>query len=164
MESKQRGHASASYRLYAHIIWPTKYRKPILGERLTPLIEAKLAEVCHRKGYQLIQGRAVVDHAHVLVGFKPVQRISDIVRDLKTNTSKAAFETFSELVRIIQTDVLWAEGYRAESVSPRDLKRIRKYIEHQVQHHQNKVRFRARQDAKEIEYGATRSTIKLNQD
>src|SRR5262245_63245995 len=42
-------HASASHRLYVHLIWPTKYRKHVLGEKLTPLVESKIVEVCHMK-------------------------------------------------------------------------------------------------------------------
>jgi hypothetical protein len=44
--SRPKSHASASYRLYVHFIWPTKYRKPILGLKLTPVVENKISEVC----------------------------------------------------------------------------------------------------------------------
>ena len=52
-----------------------------------------------------------------------------------------AFETFSRLKDIIRMDVLWAEGYRAESVSSGDLDKLRKYIENQAQHHREKSHF-----------------------
>ena len=54
-------HASASYRLYVHLVWPTKYRKHVLGEKLTPVVESKIAEVCHTKQYQLFVAKAAVD-------------------------------------------------------------------------------------------------------
>ena len=50
-------------------------------------------------------------------------------------------------------DVLWAEGYRAESVSPGELERVRRYIMSQAEHHRAKFRFRSRQDAKHVDYG-----------
>lgn len=150
-------HASSSYRLYVHLVWPTKYRKPILGEKLTPIVESKIQEVCQNRQYRLISVRAVVDHVHVLIGFRPSHRVSDIVRDLKSNSSMCAFETFSRLKEIIRMDVLWAEGYRAESVSSGDLDRLRKYIENQAQRHREKIRFRARQDRKDVNYGRINS-------
>ena len=151
--SNQTRHTSASYRLYVHLVWPTKYRKHILGEKLTPVVESKIVEVCHRKQYQLFAAKAAVDHMHVLLGMKPTQAVSDIVRDLKTNSSAAAFATFSRLGEIIKMNVLWAEGYRAESVSPGELERIRRYIVSQAEHHRAKFEFRARQDAKRVDYG-----------
>lgn len=57
------GHASASYRLYVHLVWPTKYRKHILGEKLTPVVEDKIGEVCSTRGYNLIIVQAVVDQS-----------------------------------------------------------------------------------------------------
>ncbi len=54
-------------------------------------------------------------------------------------------------------DVLWAEGYRAESVSSGDLDRVKKYIENQAQHHRDKIKFRIRQDKKNVNYGKINS-------
>jgi len=144
------GHASASYRLYVHLVWPTKYRKHVPGEKLTPVVESKILEVCHTRQYHLFIARTAVDHVHVLLGMRPTQAVSDVVRDLKTNSSAAAFATFSHLVEIIKMEVLWAEGYRAESVSPGELERVRRYIVSQAEHHRAKFRFRARQDAKHV--------------
>lgn len=153
-------HASASYRIYLHLVWPTKYRKHILGEKLTPVVESKILEVCQTRQYQLFVAKAAVDHMHVLLGMKPTQAVSDVVRDLKTNSSAAAFATFSRLSEIIKMNVLWAEGYRAESVSPGELERVKRYIVSQAEHHRAKFRFRARQDAKHVDYGDARSKAK----
>ena len=57
---------SASYRLYVHLVWPTKHRKHVLGEKLTPVVESKILGVCATKQYQLFVARASVDHMHVL--------------------------------------------------------------------------------------------------
>jgi putative transposase len=146
-------HASASYRLYVHLVWPTKYRKHILGQKLTPIIEEKIAEVCDTRQYQLFVARTAVDHAHVLLGIKRTHCVSDVIRDLKSNSSAAAFAAFSRLREIIKMQVLWAEGYRAESVSPGDLDRVKQYIINQAEHHRAKYKFRARQDAKQVDYG-----------
>jgi REP element-mobilizing transposase RayT len=128
--------------------------------KLTPVVESKILEVCQTKQYQLFIAKAAVDHMHVLLGMRPTQAVSDVVRDLKTNSSAAAFATFSRLSEIIKTDVLWAEGYRAESVSLGALERVRRYIVSQAEHHRAKFRFRARQDAKYVDYGEATSKAK----
>src|SRR4029453_17009524 len=93
-------------------------------------------------------------------GNETTQAVSDVVRDLKSNSSAAAFATFSRLSEIIKMDVLWAEGYRAESVSPGELERVRRYIVSQAEHHRARFRFRATQDAKRVDYGEARSKAK----
>jgi REP element-mobilizing transposase RayT len=83
---------------------------------------------------------------------RPTQAVSDVVRDIKSNSSAAAFATFSRLSEIIKMDVLWAEGYRAEPVSPGDLQRVKRYTINQAEHHRAKFTFRTRQDAKHVDY------------
>jgi len=119
-------------------VWPTKYRKHVLGEKRTPVVESKILKVCATKQYQTFVARAAVDHMHVLLGMRLVQAaVSDVVTDLKSNSSAAAFATFSRLDEIITMDVLWAEGNRADSVSPGE--------HHQPsEHHRARFRFRAR--------------------
>jgi hypothetical protein len=55
---------------------------------------------------------------------------------------------------------LWAEGYRAESVSPGHLNSVKQYIESQAKHHEDKLKFRAKQDAKKLNYGEAISQTK----
>ena len=105
-------HASASYRLYLHLVWPTKYRKHVLGEQLTPVVESKILEVCRTKQYQLFVVKGAVDNMHVLLGMRPTQAVSDVVRDLKSNSSAAAFATFSRLSEIIK----WTSSGQKDSV------------------------------------------------
>ena len=69
-------HPSASYWLYVHLVWPTKYRKHVLGEKLTPVVESNILEVSATKQYQLFVARAAVDYMHVLLGMRPTQAVS----------------------------------------------------------------------------------------
>jgi hypothetical protein len=82
---------------------------------------------------------------------RPAQAVSDVVRDIKSNSSAAAFATFSRLSEIIKMDVLWAAGYLAESVSPGDLgSSATSSTKPGIM---GKFEFRARQDAKHVDYG-----------
>jgi REP element-mobilizing transposase RayT len=95
-------HASASYRLCVRLLWPTKYRKHVPGEKLTPVVESKILEVCATNQYQLFVPGASVDHLHVLLGMRPMPAVSDVVRDIESNSSAVAFPTFSSLSEIIK--------------------------------------------------------------
>ena len=51
----------------------------VLGEKLTPVVESKILEVCATNQYQLFVPRASVDQMHVLLGMRPTHAVSDVV-------------------------------------------------------------------------------------
>lgn len=74
------------------------------------------------------------DHAHVFVGLNPSQSISDLVRDIKTNSS--SFITEKEFVC---QKFNWQEGYGAFSYSQSHINAVVKYILNQEAHHQKET-------------------------
>ena len=62
-------HASDSYRLYVHRVWPTKYRKHVLGEKLTPVFRERQEGVLQAGELGL-----VVDIFHVRIYHKTGER------------------------------------------------------------------------------------------
>ena len=76
------------------------------------------------------------DHAHIFVGLNPVQSISDLVRDIKTNSSSFIAEK-----KIVSNKFKWQEGYGAFSYSQSQVDAVVKYILNQEEHH-NKKSFR----------------------
>ena len=83
-----------------------------------------------------IKGKAeivggVADHAHLLVSLRPVHCISDVLRDLKKDSTNWVKEN-------LDSRFGWQEGYAAFSVSPTNIEGVRKYIAEQEKHHARK--------------------------
>ena len=74
------------------------------------------------------------DHIHILIGLRPGQSISDLMQDIKGNSSKWINEK-----RFISGKFEWQEGYGAFSYGKSQLKNVIKYIENQESHHQKKT-------------------------
>lgn len=74
------------------------------------------------------------DHAHIFVGLNPSQSISDLVRDIKTNSS--AFVTEKEYVH---QKFNWQEGYGAFSYAQSQVDAVVKYILNQEAHHKKET-------------------------
>ena len=72
----------------------------------------------------------VEDHAHVLAKLRPDKSVSDVLRDLKANSSGWMHDVFPDL-----KDFSWQNGYGAFSVGPSEIERIKKYIANQKIHH-----------------------------
>jgi REP element-mobilizing transposase RayT len=73
------------------------------------------------------------DHLHMLIGLKPDISLSDLVRDVKANSSK-----FINEKRRVAGRFLWQEGFGAFSHSRSQLGAVIRYIENQQKHHGRK--------------------------
>jgi len=78
MDEYRRG-AHSVFEIHLHLVWTTKYRKPVLvgpvGLRLRELIR----EVCGGEDVQILKGHVSKDHVHLLVSIPPQVTISRLV-------------------------------------------------------------------------------------
>jgi len=70
------------------------------------------------------------DHVHVLVGLKPIMRISDLIRDIKNNSSNFINER-----GWLKQKFSWQDGYGVFSYSESNFGKVIDYIKNQKQHH-----------------------------
>ena len=74
------------------------------------------------------------DHIHILVGIAPEAAISDLVRDIKANSSKFINKKQWGMGRFE-----WQQGFSAFSYSHSQLSAIANYIKNQEKHHTRKT-------------------------
>ena len=70
------------------------------------------------------------NHIHILVGLKPSKSLSDLVRDIKANSSR-----FINEKRWVNGKFEWQNGFGAFSYGHSQLTRIINYIQDQEKHH-----------------------------
>jgi REP element-mobilizing transposase RayT len=75
----------------------------------------------------------VSDHIHILVSIKPNVLISDLVRDIKSNSSKWIKEK-----QFVRGKFEWQEGFGVFSSAQSQLDVLINYINNQEKHHQKK--------------------------
>ena len=73
----------------------------------------------------------VEDHIHILLGIKPDCNLSDLVRDIKANSSRWINEK-----KLVPGKFEWQNGFGAFSVGASQVNIIINYIAHQEEHHQ----------------------------
>jgi putative transposase len=74
------------------------------------------------------------DHIHIFIGLKPHQSISDLVRDVKSGSSK-----FINNSKWTTGKFNWQEGYGAFSYSKSQIDNAVNYILNQEEHHKTKT-------------------------
>ncbi len=89
-----------------------------------------MAGIIKNKGQKPIIVNGVEDHAHVFIGLKPSLALSDLIRDIKNNSSN-----FINDHAWIKGRFNWQEGYGAFSYSHSEVETVYNYIQNQEQHH-----------------------------
>jgi putative transposase len=116
--------------LYYHVFFSTKRRRALITSDLRERLYSYIGGVAaHEKGRLICAGGAD-DHVHLLVSLRAQTALADMLRLLKTNSSKWVHETFVE-----RRNFGWQDGYSAFSVSHSNVERVRRYIAQQEQHH-----------------------------
>lgn len=70
------------------------------------------------------------NHVHIFMGMRPTQSISDLLQDIKGNSSKWINEK-----KFLKVKFEWQEGYGAFSYSKSQVNTVIDYIKNQEQRH-----------------------------
>ncbi len=117
--------------VYVHVVFSTKHRTPFLLDRaLREETHHYLGGTCRNLESPPIIVGGVADHVHILCHLSKNWSVSDVVRDLKRESSKWLKDRSPDL-----SHFYWQNGYGAFSVSPRELDVVTEYIANQESHH-----------------------------
>jgi putative transposase len=126
--------ANTYSQIYIHIVFAVKGRDNLIAPRWKDEIYKYITGIITNKGQKLIAINGMPDHIHILIGLKPDKSISDIVRDIKANSSK-----FINDRQWIAGKFEWQQGFGAFSYSHSHLSSVIHYIQNQEEHHKKKT-------------------------
>lgn len=116
--------------LLYHIVFSTKERAPwinaALAERLYPFIGG----IIRAERGVLYDVGGIEDHVHLYLRWRPDSSISDLMRTVKSRSSKWVHDEFPSLGAFA-----WQEGYSVFSVSKSQEDAVKRYIAGQAEHH-----------------------------
>ena len=112
MEAYRHGTHSV-FRLHVHLVWCSKYRKPVLVGDVALRLRDLARQVCSEMGVEIISGAVAKDHVHVLVSMPPQVSVSKLVQKIKGKTSYKLQREFAALRKQYWGQRMWARGYFA---------------------------------------------------
>ncbi len=121
------------YDLKYHIVWITKYRKPVLQGQIAVRVRELIRQTCATLDVYIVSGHVLKDHVHLLVSVPPKVSVSELVKRMKGRSSRRMMEEYNELRRQFWGRHLWARGYFAASTGNVTDEIIKQYIESQEQ-------------------------------
>ena len=119
--------------LYVQIVFAVNGRQAFIKENFREELQKYISGIIAEKKQKLYAIYCMPDHTHILVSMKPDIAISDLVRDIKSNSS--SFIKEKEFVR----DFSWQTGFGAFSYSKSQSLNVVDYILNQSLHHKKKT-------------------------
>jgi putative transposase len=116
--------------LLYHIIFSTKNREPTIEASWKDELHRYIAGIIRAEGGVSIEINGIPDHVHILAKLKPAKSVAEILKLIKSNSSKWVND---EKVR--GRSFHWQVGYAAFSVSESQVEAVRRYIRNQEEHH-----------------------------
>ena len=114
-----------------HLIFSTKDRHPWLETGVREKAHAFLAGAVRQCDCEAYRVGGVADHVHLAVRLSRTLSVADLVKDIKTASSKWMKEQDASL-----QDFAWQQGYGAFSVGMSQKETLLNYIDIQEEHHQ----------------------------
>jgi putative transposase len=118
--------------LYFHIVFGTKDHLPLIAHSWEDEMYRYLGGILRGQKCEPIEINGMQEHVHFLLRSSPVVAISDLMRELKANSSKWARRTH-------EPKFGWRRRYGAFSVSESVVDTVREYIRGQKLHHQKQA-------------------------
>ncbi len=119
------------YDIKYHIVWITKYRKPVLTGVVAERIRELIGQICQENEVTIIKGHVSKDHIHLMLSSNPNLSISKLVQKLKGVSSYKMLREFEPLKKMFWGQHLWARGYFVATTGTVTDEIIKEYIENQ---------------------------------
>ncbi len=119
--------------LHYHPIFSTKDRYPFITKEWRDRLHAFLGGEVRKIGGIPENVGGTNDHVHLLVGLRATHRLSDVLMDMKSGSSRWVHEELKV------KKFAWQEGYGAFTVSASKIGAVKRYIDNQKEHHRSKT-------------------------
>lgn len=120
--------------LHIQTVFAVKGRDCLLRKEWRDEVFRYIAGIISNKGHKPIIVNGVADHVHVFFGLNPSMSISDLMREVKNNSTN-----FINSKGWIGGKFSWQEGYGAFSYSRSQVEDVYKYIVNQEAHHSKRT-------------------------
>ena len=126
--------ANTYSQIYIQIVFAVRGRQSLIHADHKEEIQKYIAGIVRKQNQKLIAIGGMPDHLHALIGMKPGITLSDLVRDVKSDSS-----VFINSKRWVRGKFNWQEGFGAFSYGRSQLDSVAKYIENHEEYHSRRT-------------------------
>lgn len=122
--------ANTYTQIYIHAVFAVQERACLIKKEWREELFKYIAGILKNQGIKLLAIGGVEDHIHILFALSPKKALSDMIRDVKANSSRFINER-----GFVRGKFYWQEGFGAFSYSRSQIDKVSKYVLDQEKHH-----------------------------
>ena len=127
--------ANTYTQIFIQFVFAPKFRASLIQPIWEDELYKYITGIVQNNKHKMLAINGTSDHLHIFVGFHTTQSISDLMQDIKANSSKWINEK-----KFLKSRFEWQEGYGGFSYSKSQVADVIQYIKNQKEHHR-KVTF-----------------------
>ena len=116
--------------LLYHIVFATKHRHPWITPELSIRLYPFIGGIIRKQNAILFDIGGIEDHIHLYLSTRPDTAISDLMRHVKSRSTKWVRQNFPT-----HSEFAWQESYAPFTVSKSQELAVKNYIANQAEHH-----------------------------
>ena len=120
--------------VYIQAVFTVQNRISLIMSEWEDELYKYMTGIVQNNGHKLIVVNGMPDHIHLFIGMKPTQGLSDLIQEVKGDSSKWIREK-----GFVKGKFEWQAGFGAFSYSISQIDAVVKYINNQKRHHQKKT-------------------------
>ena len=126
--------ANTYTQIYIQTVFAVENRTSLIQKSWQEELHKYITGIVQNNEHKLIAINSMPDHIHIFIGMKPKQSISDLLQDIKGDSSE-----WINKKEFASGKFRWQAGYGAFSYSHSHIDSVVKYIINQERHHKKKT-------------------------
>lgn len=125
--------ANTYTQIHLQIVFSVKNRESRIDDSWKDELYKYMTGIIQNHEHKVLAINGMPDHLHIFIGIRPSQSLSNLVQDIKGDSSKWVNQK-----RFLKRRFSWQEGYGAFSYSRSHVEKVINYIRNQQIHHRKK--------------------------
>lgn len=125
--------ANTYTQIFVHVVFAVKNRQSLINDDWADELYQYISGIVRNQEHKLLAINGMPDHVHMLIGLSPVQSISDLMQDVKGDSSR-----WINSKGLVKGKFSWQQGYGAFSYAKSQVPVVAGYIERQKDHHRKR--------------------------
>ena len=142
--------ANTFTQIHIQVIFAVQNRQSLIHPNWAEELNRYITGIIQNHGHRVLQIGGMPDHLHIFFGMRPRQSLSDLMRIVKSESSRWINDK-----RLAKGRFSWQEGFGGFSYSKSQVPQVIRYIQNQEEHHRKRTfveEYKAFLDAFGVEY------------
>ncbi len=126
--------ANTYTQIHIQAVFAVQNRQSLIKNEWKDELYKYITGIFQNYGHKMLQINGMSDHIHILIGMRPTQSLSDLMKVVKQDSSK-----WINQKSFLNEKFSWQAGYGAFSYSKSDVPNVINYIKNQETHHKSKT-------------------------